>query len=73
MDALLFAFRYYTNLPLPGEPKWDDKTAAASLSWLPLTGLAVGLCLAALAAFFQSADFPLYPALKALLIMGMEL
>ncbi|MCL1849353.1 MAG: adenosylcobinamide-GDP ribazoletransferase [Clostridiales bacterium] len=73
MDALLFAFRYYTNFPLPRESKWDEKTAAASLSWLPLTGLAVGLCLAALAVFYQNTDFPRYPALKALLIMAMEM
>ena len=73
MDALLFAFRYYTNFPLPKESKWDEKTAAASISWLPLTGLAVGLCLAAFTVFCQNTGFPRYPALQGLMLVGMEL
>lgn len=73
MDPLRFAFHYFTNLPLPGEPDWNEKTAAASLTWLPLTGLILGICLAAMGLVFVSAGFPQYQPLKALLIVALEL
>ena len=73
MDPLLFAFRYFTNLPMPGKLSRNEKIAAASLAWLPLTGLAIGFCLAALAVIFQNTGFPAYPPLKALLIIALEL
>ena len=73
MEPLLFALRYFTNLPLPRESRWDEGTAASSLVWLPFTGLVVGSCLSALAHLFIQSDFPQYPALRAVLIMAMEL
>lgn len=72
MESLLFAFRYFTNLPIPGDSKWDEKTAAASLAWLPLTGLILGLCLAALTVFFINTGFPQQMPLRALLVFAME-
>ena len=73
MESLLFALSYFTNLPVPGNPKWSDENAAASLAWLPLTGLAVGLCLLAFGLFCVSTGFPQYLPLRALLIMAIEL
>ncbi|MCL1804449.1 MAG: adenosylcobinamide-GDP ribazoletransferase [Clostridiales bacterium] len=73
MEPLRFAFHYFTNLPSPGEPDWNEKTAAASLAWLPLTGLILGMCLAALGLAFISVGFPQYPLLRAMLIAALEL
>ncbi len=73
MKSLFFAFFYFTNLPVIREPGWDDENAAASLAWLPLTGLVIGLCLAALYAFCLSTGFPRNPVLLAIMIMGLEL
>ena len=73
MEPLLFAFRYFTNLPLPGSARWDEKTAAASMTWLPLTGAVLGICLAALALFFGNAGFPRTPSLLATAVVALEL
>ncbi|MCL2166713.1 MAG: adenosylcobinamide-GDP ribazoletransferase, partial [Clostridiales bacterium] len=73
MDSLIFAFRYFTNLPLPADLKWNEKTAAAALAWLPFTGLSIGLCLSALALFMQNTGFPQSPLLKSMLVMALEL
>ena len=73
MEPLLFAFRYFTNLPLPRESRWDENTTASSLTWLPLTGAAVGCCLAALAILMRNIGFPQYPMLSGVLILAMEL
>lgn len=43
------------------------------MAWLPLTGLVVGLCLAALGLFFQNMGFPRDPLLKGMLIVSLEL
>jgi adenosylcobinamide-GDP ribazoletransferase len=73
MDALIFAFHFFTNLPLPGEADWNEKTAAASITWLPLTGLALGLVMASLRSLCQSLGFPQYPPLAVLLLLAAEL
>ncbi|MCL2122164.1 MAG: adenosylcobinamide-GDP ribazoletransferase [Clostridiales bacterium] len=70
---MIFAFRYFTNLPIPADLKWNEKTAAASLAWLPFTGLSIGLCLSALALFMQNTGFPQYPLLKGMLMIALEL
>ncbi len=73
MDSLIFAFHFFTNLPLPGETDWNEQTAAASLTWLPLTGLILGLMLAALRLFSQNIGFPQSAPLAMLLLMAAEL
>ena len=44
MESIVFAFRFFTNLPFPGRSKWQEETAARALGWLPLTGLWAGVC-----------------------------
>ncbi|MDR0469550.1 MAG: adenosylcobinamide-GDP ribazoletransferase [Peptococcaceae bacterium] len=73
MGPLVFAFQYFTNFPLPGKPDLNENTAAASLTWLPLTGLAIGLCLAAVEIVCQNTGFPQLPHVKSILIMALEL
>jgi adenosylcobinamide-GDP ribazoletransferase len=73
MKPLLFAFRYFTNLPVPSDPGWSEETASASLSWLPLTGLVVGVMLAALDLLCTNMGFPNSQALRAIMIIGLEL
>ena len=73
MEPLLFAFRYFSNLPIPGKAGWDEKTTAASLTWLPLTGAVIGICLAVLAIFFRNIGFPQTPALLAISIAALDL
>ena len=73
MAPLFFAFRYFTNLPFPGELRWNKETAAASLTWLPFTGLTLGIGLALLEVFFQTTGFPQLPHLRALLSVLLEL
>ena len=73
MASLLFALRYFTNLPLPKESSWNEKNAAASLAWLPMTGIALGACTVALELFFRNTGFPRYPSLRALLLSALEL
>jgi len=73
MEALLFALHYFTNFPIYRQPRWDDRYAAASLAWLPFTGLMIGLCLVTLDIFFVNTGFPQSGALRALALMGLEL
>ena len=73
MEALIFAFRFFTNLPLPGTADWHERNAAASLAWLPLTGAVIGVFLAALATLLEGAGFPHSLLLKAVMIMALEL
>ncbi len=73
MDSLIFAFHFFTNLPLPGDADWNEQTAAASLAWIPLTGLVLGLVMAVLRLFSQNIGFPQSAPLAALLLMAAEL
>jgi adenosylcobinamide-GDP ribazoletransferase len=70
---LVFAFQFFTNLPWPGRAAWNEKNAAASLTWLPLTGLAIGLALVVFQLFCQRVGFPRYAPLGGLLLLALDL
>lgn len=73
MESIVFAFRFFTNLPFPGRSKWQEETAARALGWLPLTGLWAGVCQYFALWLMQTLGFPRFEALAAIFLIFIEL
>lgn len=73
MEDVVFAFRFFTNIPFPGENLWRERQAARALGWLPLTGLVIGLAQAAMYLFMAYWGFPRGEAARSVLLILTEL
>lgn len=60
VDGLILAFQFYTILPITKEVHWSEKSARASLLFLPLTGLVLGSILAFVYLLFPISSISLF-------------